>query len=139
MGGPCQRTKLEEVDVRPTGWKGREKNDLEDLGAWGDEIGKVGKGRAFVFSDGSPLESGNAGGGAFVVGSYGAKEEAECGIGGVATVWDGEAAGMARGLDRVRREKKVLILADSKAVIAAVRKPAGQERRDVDTCGRLLI
>ena len=37
------------------------------------------------------------------------------GIGDVATVWDGEVAGMAG-------EQKVLILADSKAAIAAVRK-----------------
>ena len=46
----------------------------------------------------------------------------ECGIGNVAAVWDGKVAGMARGLAKVRREKKVLILADSKAAIAAVRK-----------------
>ena len=35
---------------------------------------------------------------------------------------DSEVAGMAGGLTKVRREKKVLILADSKAAIAAVRK-----------------
>ena len=46
----------------------------------------------------------------------------ENGIGNVATVWNGEVAGMTGGLARVRREKKVLILADSKAAIAAVRK-----------------
>ena len=39
-----------------------------------------------------------------------------------------EAAGMASGLARVREEKKVLILADSKAAIAAVRK-AGRTGR----------
>ena len=42
----------------------------------------------------------------------------------MATVWDGEIAGMAGGLSRARtmQEKKVLILADSKAAIAAVKK-----------------
>ena len=45
----------------------------------------------------------------------------ECAIGNVATVWDGEIAGMAGGLAKVR-DKKVLILADSKAAIAAVKK-----------------
>ena len=52
----------------------------------------------------------------------GAEEEVECGFGDVATVWDGEVAGMAEGLARTQRERKVLILADSKAAIAAVRK-----------------
>ena len=51
-----------------------------------------------------------------------AEEEPECGIGHVATGWDGEMAGMAEGLARTHGEKKVLILADSKAAIAAVRK-----------------
>ena len=49
-----------------------------------------------IFSDGSLLE-GNVGGGAFIVGSGGAESEVECGIGNVATVWDGEVAGMAGG------------------------------------------
>ena len=42
----------------------------------------------------------------------------------MATVWDGEVAGMAGGLSRTRtmQEKKVLILADSKAAIAAVKR-----------------
>ena len=42
----------------------------------------------------------------------------------VAKVWDGELAGMAEGLARVRREEKVFILADSKAI--AVVKRAGK-------------
>ena len=36
--------------------------------------------RAFVFSDGSLLESGNVGGGAFVVGMDGREQEVECGM-----------------------------------------------------------
>ena len=52
----------------------------------------------------------------------------EAGIGNVATVWDGEVADMAGGLARVGQEKKVLILAESKAAIAAVRK-AGRTGR----------
>ena len=62
------------------------------------------------------------GGGAFVVGADRAESEVECEIGGVATMWDGEVARMAGGLAKVRLEKKVLILPDSKAAIAAVRK-----------------
>ena len=37
-------------------------------------------------------------------------------------MWDGEVAGVAGDLAKVRREKKALILANSKAAIAAVRK-----------------
>ena len=37
-------------------------------------------------------------------------------------VRDGEVAGMAGGLAKVRREKKILILANAKAAIAAVRR-----------------
>ena len=50
--------------------------------------------------------------------------------------WDGEVAGMAGGLSRTRtmQEKKVLILADSKAAIVAVKKASKRERRDPDTC-----
>ena len=40
----------------------------------------------------------------------------------MATVWDGEVAGMARSLAKVRWEKSILIPADSKAAITAVRK-----------------
>ena len=38
-----------------------------------------------------------------------------CGIRNMATVWDGEVAGMAGGLAKVGREKKILILADFKS------------------------
>ena len=128
-GGPCQRIEIEEVDVRPAGGKESEK-DLEE---WEKEIKKAVIGGAYIFSDGSLLESGNVGGGAFIVGSRGEEavgvgvdvreHEVECGIGDVAALWDGEVAGMAGGLSRTRtmQEKKVLILADSKAAISAVK------------------
>ena len=63
-------------------------------------ISKTGKEGDYEFSDGSLLEGGNVGGGAFVVKEGGAEEEVECGIGDVATVWDGEVASMAEGLAR---------------------------------------
>ena len=50
--------------MRPIGVNGGEKNDPEDPDAWEAEI-KAGIGGAFVFSDGSLLENGNVGGGAF--------------------------------------------------------------------------
>ena len=104
FGGPCQRVEVEEVDIRLV-------DDPKDPGAWEKEIGKEGAGGAYIFSDGSLLETGNVGGGAFVVGTEGAESEVVVEIGDVATVWDGEVAGMAGGLSQTRmmREKKVLI------------------------------
>ena len=54
--------------------------------AWHKEIGKAGIGGAYVYSDGSLLESdngegGNVGGGAFVVRPEGEESEVACGIG----------------------------------------------------------
>ena len=48
--------------------------------------------------------------------------EVEYKIGDITTVWDREILGIPGGLSRVREEKKVLILADSKAAIAAIQK-----------------
>ena len=75
-----------------------------------------------MFSDGSLLAGGNVGGGAFVVKEGGAEDDVECGIWGVATVWDGEVAGMVEGLARTQRERKIQILAHLNEAIAAVRK-----------------
>ena len=97
-GGPCQKIEIEEVDVRPIGVKGSGKDDQEDPDARETETSKAGSGGAFVFSDGSLLESANVGGGAPVVGMDGRGQEVECGIGDVGTVWDGEVGGMAGGL-----------------------------------------
>ena len=44
---------IEEVGVRPTGGKESEKDPEE----WGKEIRKIGIGGAYIFSDGSLLES----------------------------------------------------------------------------------
>ena len=74
-GGPCQKIEIEEVDDRATGTKGSEKSDPENPDAWEAEISRAGIGGAFVFSDGSLMESGNVGGGAFVVDSDGREKE----------------------------------------------------------------
>ena len=46
----------------------------------------------------------------------------ECGVGDLVTVWDGEVAGMAEGLASLPRGGRVLVLADSKVAISAVKK-----------------
>ena len=55
FGGPCRKVEVEEVDVRPV-------DDPKDPEAWEKEIMKEGAEGAYVFSDGSLLESGNVGG-----------------------------------------------------------------------------
>ena len=52
----------------------------------------------------------------------GGQTEGHVGLGKVATVWDGEIAGMRRGIEAVDRNRKVLVLSDSQTAIAAVKK-----------------
>ena len=53
---------------------------------WEKEIDRFGKGGAYIYSDGSLLEGGNVGGGAFVVSNDGAEEETEYGIGDISII-----------------------------------------------------
>ena len=63
MGGTMSKVEVEEIDMRPIGVKGGKKNDPEDLDAWEAKISRAERGGAFVFSDGSFLDSGNVVGG----------------------------------------------------------------------------
>ena len=51
----------------------------------------------------SPMVVAKVGGRAFVVDTDGREKEVECGIGEVATAWDGEVAGIAEGLASLPR------------------------------------
>ena len=107
FGGPFRRVDIEEVEVRPCGGKGSNQ-DPEDPEACEREIGKAGLGGAYIYLDGSLLNNNNDNdnggkvGGSFGVGPGGEESEAGCVIGNVATVWDGEVAGMAEGLGEQR-------------------------------------
>jgi len=50
------------------------------------------------------------------------------GMGKLVTVWDGEIVGMRGGIQMVLKDRKILLLSDSQAAIAAVRK-AGRTGR----------
>ena len=54
------------MDVRPTGGKDSQ-DDPKNPDAWEKEISRIGKGCAYVYSDGSLLEGGKMGGGSFIV------------------------------------------------------------------------
>ena len=87
---------------------------------------------------------GVVGGGAFVV-RTGAEHESNQGvtekevgyeIGDVATVWDGEVAGMAGGLAEVRTERNILILGRRRSGEEGSRRSKGtRELREVDVRG----
>ena len=77
-----------------------------------------------IYTDGSKSEQGIVGGGYwFSQGKLGIR------VGDRATVWDGEIAGLERGIQAARnRDWKVLLLTDSKAAIQATQK-AGRTGR----------
>ena len=101
---------------------------------WEYNGSKFRAGGDFEYSDGI-LEGGNVCGGAFVVGRDGSEKEVECGVGDIATVWDREVA--AEGLASVPLGGgRVLILAHSRAAIAAIRRQARREKQYSATCGR---
>lgn len=56
-GGSCRKVDIVEVDVRPPGGKDRQ-DDHKNPDAWEKEISRVGKGGAYVYSDGSLLDGG---------------------------------------------------------------------------------
>ena len=67
------------------------------------------RGDAYIFSNGSLLESDNsddnnniAGGRAFTVRADSVESKVRCEIGSMVTVWDSEVASMAGGLAKVR-------------------------------------
>ena len=73
-GGSCRKVEIKEVILRPV-------DDPKDPDAWEKEFRKAVIGGAYVFSDGSLLESGNVGGGAFIFGSKGAENVCGNGVG----------------------------------------------------------
>jgi len=91
---------------------------------WELAINKAREESIGVFTDGSMNEEGRVGGEWHVEGLAGGKE----GLGRLATVWDGEVVGMRGRIQMVPEDRKVLVLSDSQAAIAAVRK-AGKTGR----------
>ena len=72
-----------------------------------------------VYTDGSKEEDGRVGAGWY---QQGREIKGMLRLGKLATVWDGEVAGMRKALEEVGRDRKILILLDSQAAIAMVKK-----------------
>ena len=111
LGGACWRGEVATVDlVVGTGGEARD---------WGGVISRVAGGCVVAFFDGSRDESGQvARGWCDTRGGEGYEL-----VGSVATVWDGEIAGMRLVLEALP-VAPLLVLSDSKATLAAVKNAA---------------
>ena len=129
-GGECWREHVEVVDLGPC--------KSSTLEVWEWAIKEAGEGRLVVYTDGSRDSGGRVGGGWHAPGN-GAGSVA---VGNIATVWDGEVAGIRQAL-RMAPEVDMLVLSDSTAALQAIVKAARSGRgrtRDlvgvVDEVGR---
>lgn len=89
-----------------------------------------------VYTDGSMHEDGKVGAGWYVEGGkmYGA-----AGVGRVATVWGGEVCGMRGALEGAPEDSNILILSDSQAAIAAVRKAGRRGKTGTADLRRVIM
>ena len=112
LGCACWRGKVAMVDLGVGAGGGAQD--------WEEAISSVAAGCVVAFSDGSRDESGRVAGG--WCDSRGGEG---CGlVGSVATLWDGEVAGMRLVLE-AQPVVPLLVLSDSRAVLAAVKNAAG--------------
>lgn len=101
---------------------------------WWVKINETADGCQIFYTDGSKLEDGNVGGEWFAVDRQGRTEGCR-GLGKVATVWDGEVAGVRGALEVARSEEKVVAMMDSQATILAITaagKSGGARTEDLE-------
>ena len=130
FGGDCWHRHVDVVDM------GSCKSSTSKV--WEQAIKEVGERRLVVYTDGSRDGGGRVGGGWHAPGN-GAGSVA---VGSVATVWDGEVAGIRQAL-RMAPEVDMLVLSDSttalQAIVRAARSGRGRTRdlvEVVDEVGR---
>ena len=129
-GGECWRGHVDVVDLGPC------KSFTSEV--WERAIKEAGAGKLVVYTDGSRDSGGQVGGG-WHAPQNGAGSVA---VGSIATVWDGEVAGIRQAL-RMAPEVDMLVLSDSTAALQAIVRAARSRRgrtRDlvevVDEVGR---
>ena len=110
IGGRVEKGEIPEVKLQA--------NKDSEVDKWELAINEAKEESIGVFTDGSMNEEGKVGGEWHVEALAGAKER----MGRLAMVWDGEVVGMRGGIQMVLEDQKILLLSDSQAVIAAVRK-----------------
>ena len=115
FGGVCWRGRVDIVNLRPC------KSSASAV--WEQEIREAGEQRLEVYTDGSRDSDGRVAGGWHASGN-GAGSVA---VGNIATVWDGEVAGIRQAL-RMAPDVDILVLSDSTAALRAIKQAAGSGR-----------
>ena len=110
-GGDCAKNCVPEIDLNcsPTDSKSKWKRNIE----------KVKEGNWVLYSNGSKNEEGKVGSGWV---SHGGRIQGKEGLGKLVTVWDGEVKAVAEALSAWDKSGKVIVLSDSQATIAAIKK-----------------
>ena len=132
FGGTCWRGRVDVVDLGPS--------KSSTCAVWERAIREAGDRRLVVYTDSSRDSDGRVGGGWHAPGN-GAGSVA---VGSIATVWDGEVAGIRQAL-RMAPDVDVLVLSDSTSALRANKRAADKGRgrsRDlvevVDEVGRRI-
>ena len=132
-GGACWRGSVDVVDLGPS--------KSSTSAVWERAISEAGERRFVLYTDGSRDSDGRVGGGWHALGN-GAGSVAS---GSIATVWDGEVAGIRQAL-RMAPDVDMLVLSDSTAVLRAIKRAADRGRgrsKDlvevVDEVGRCIM
>ena len=123
--GDCWRGCVDVLEPGPCKWS--------SSAEWERAIRQAGAERLVVYTDGSRDGDGRVGGGWHAPGN-GAGSVA---IGSIATVWDGEVAGIHQAL-RVAPEANILVLSDSTAALQAIKNAARDGRGRCKDSGSLV-
>ena len=115
IGGTCWRGSVDVVNLGPS--------KSSTCAVWEQAIREAGERRLVVYTDGSRDSDGQIGGGWHAPGN-GAGSVA---VGSIATVWDGEVAGIRQAL-RMAPDVDVLVLSDSTAALRAIKRATDSGR-----------
>ena len=111
FGGVCWRGRVDVVNLRPC------KSSASAV--WEQEIREAGEQRLVVYINGSRDSDGRVGGGWHASGNGAGSVT----VGNIATVWDGEVAGIPQAL-RMAPDVDILVLSDLTAALRAIKQAA---------------
>ena len=109
FGGACLRRSVDVVDLGPS--------KSSTSAVWERVIKEAGERRLVVYTDGSRAGDGRDGGGWHAPGNGAGRVV----VGSIATVWDGEVAGIRQAL-RMAPDVDMLVLSDSTAALRAIKR-----------------
>lgn len=127
IGGSLGRLDIPVVDLRLS--------STAKAATWINRIEEVKGESVVIYTDGSMSETGRVGGGWC---SEGGTVKGCVGLGRMATVWDGEIAGLCKAVESSPGHWKVLVLTDSQAPISATVKAGRRGSHRTADLGKLL-